>query len=325
MTLMAMEEAKGLFHKAILMSGAPQRFLTPDHGAAVTAQLYRELGIRKGDVEALQAVPMNQLARLMGALDGARLDADGMSSTLKYGPVIDGHVLTNQCWVNGAPELAQDVPTMIGTTLHETAGYIGSIAGELDREPGDDRDFARRLAGYAVVTKARADELVPLIGTYRQAMPSLSPKELMVRISTDIGFWSCSLQIASSKTEQGGSPVFAYECAWATPCFDDKWSLHGVELPFVFNRPRYGVAWDGADSDAARASADPDGHRFRVGGQMFDAWMAFAHTADPSTDGLTWPAYDTTSRPTMVFDSSTRVVNDNRGAVRPHVAALTSR
>jgi para-nitrobenzyl esterase len=257
-------------------------------------------------------------------LDGTRLDSDGVSSTLKYGPVIDGHVLTEQCWVDGAPELARDIPMIIGTTLHESVGYIGSIPGELAREPSDDQDFARRLASYAVVSKVQAEELVPLMGTYRHVMPSLSHSELLVRISTDIGFWNCSLQLASSKADQGRAPVFAYECAWTTPCFDDKWSLHGVELPFVFNRPRYGVAWDGEDCEALRAGADPNGQRFRVGREMFDAWMAFSHTGSPSTDDLAWPTYDTTSRPTMMFDSSTRVVNDNRGELRPQVTALTS-
>ncbi|BCW48034.1 hypothetical protein [Arthrobacter sp. StoSoilB13] len=56
---------------------------------------------------------------------------------------------------------------------------------------------------------------------------------------------------------------------------------------------------------------------------MFDAWMNFARTGDPSTDSLAWPAYNTASRPTMVFDKHTRVVNDLRGDLRPHITALT--
>jgi len=324
MTLMAMEEAKGLFHKAIVMSGAPQRFLTPEHGDKVTARLFNDLGLRKGDVDALQDVPTEQLVRVVRAWADKPLAPDEMTRALEFGPLIDGRVLTSQAWVDGAPELSREVPLMIGSTLHETVSYIGPVPGELSRRPSDDRDFARLLATYSVVTKSRADELVPLIRTYRQAMPSLSQDELLVRISTDIGFWSCAVQVASQKADQGGAAVFAYECAWTTPCFGGRWAPHGVDLPFVFNQQEYGAAWDGEDSDAARAAADPDGRRYRVGSQMFDAWTAFARTGNPSTETQDWPAYDTKSRATLVFDSPANVVHDNRGELRQHVTALTA-
>jgi para-nitrobenzyl esterase len=99
--------------------------------------------------------------------------------------------------------------------------------------------------------------------------------------------------------------------------------MHGVELPFVFNRPTYGVAWDGSDTDAGRAAADPEGRRFSLGGEVFTAWMNFARTGDPSTQSHPWPRYNTNERPTMVFDARTRVEYDVRGGVRRAVTAMT--
>lgn len=323
MTLMAMEEAGGLFHKAILMSGAPLRFITAEEASTVTAGLYKELGIREGDVEALQRAPAKALLSYVGKLNDPPFSADGLSPALGYRPVIDGEVLMSQSWVEDAPQLARDIPIMIGSDLHETVTLVGSMPGELDMQPVDDLDFARRLAPYAVVNKVQVQELVPLIGEYRRAMPSLSQKELLLRITTDIGLWNFSLRLSSAKAEQGGAPVFTYECHWKTPCFDGMWSPHGIELPFVFNHQDYGVAWDGKDSNEARIVADPQGDRFDVGDKMFNAWINFARTGDPSTDNLAWPAYDTNSRQTMVFDTHTRVVNDLRGDLRPHIMALT--
>ena len=45
--------------------------------------------------------------------------------------------------------------------------------------------------------------------------------------------------------------------------------------------------------------------------QMQRAWIAFAKSGNPG-----WPAYDTTTRPTMMFDVQSRVVNDPFGAER---------
>ena len=164
--------------------------------------------------------------------------------------------------------------------------------------------------------------LQPVIAGYRKAMPELSAQELVVRISTDLGFWKNAIRQCELKSAAGGAPVFAYECQWKTPCFGGQWAPHGVELPFVFNHRHYGAAWDGKDSDTLRAATDPHGDRFRVGDQMFRAWVTFARTGSPSTRELSWPAYDVAKRSTMVFDRSTRVVDDVRSDVRALVASI---
>jgi hypothetical protein len=50
------------------------------------------------------------------------------------------------------------------------------------------------------------------------------------------------------------------------------------------------------------------------------AWAAFAHTGDPSTPALPWPAYDLDRRTTILFDEQSRAESDpfrdtRRGAV----------
>ena len=52
-----------------------------------------------------------------------------------------------------------------------------------------------------------------------------------------------------------------------------------------------------------------------------DAWLAFARTGDPSTDALAWPGHDATTRPTMVFDVSSRPEDAPREAERAAVEA----
>jgi len=46
---------------------------------------------------------------------------------------------------------------------------------------------------------------------------------------------------------------------------------------------------------------------------MMRSWLAFATLGSP---GHQWPRYDTVDRPTMIFDRTSRVENDPRGAQR---------
>lgn len=194
MTLMAMEEAKGLFHKAIVMSGSLLSSNTAEDASSVTAGLYSELGIREGDLEALQAAPARAIVRYVEKVTDPPLTPDGLTASLKCGPVIDGRILRGNSWADGAPESAGHIPMMIGTDLHETVGFAGFVPRDLEIPTADDLEFARRLVLYAIVSNVKVEELVPLIAEYRRAMPLLPQTELLLRITTDIGFWNSAVR-----------------------------------------------------------------------------------------------------------------------------------
>ena len=51
--------------------------------------------------------------------------------------------------------------------------------------------------------------------------------------------------------------------------------------------------------------------------RLASAWVAFARTGDPNNPKLPkWPAYDAKTKPTMVFDAETRVVEDPKKDLR---------
>ena len=53
--------------------------------------------------------------------------------------------------------------------------------------------------------------------------------------------------------------------------------------------------------------------------RLASTWVAFAKTGNPNNEHIPhWPAYDATTRATMVFDTNTRVVNDPRSAIREY-------
>ena len=76
-------------------------------------------------------------------------------------------------------------------------------------------------------------------------------------------------------------------------------ACHALELPFVFGTLRN----PGLDKFAG---SGPQANRLSE--QMMDAWLAFARTGDPNTEGgPQWPTYDGSRRATMVFGSDTHL------------------
>ena len=60
-TLMAMPKAQGLYHRAIIESGAVLRLTPPEHAIHASELLLAELGLKPGQARELQNVPMERL------------------------------------------------------------------------------------------------------------------------------------------------------------------------------------------------------------------------------------------------------------------------
>jgi para-nitrobenzyl esterase len=299
--LMAMPTAQNLFHKAIIQSGSILKALDAAVAKDMAPRIYSELNLKPGDVKALRNVPTAQLLACY-----RRLTASGISKALyHFAPVIDGLTLPHQTWEPDAPASARSMPMLIGSTSQEVVIFLDKDI----REPiPDDRALLEKISKYATLSELSERKLEDLVPRYRADYPELSNTELLVRIDTDAGFWRNAIRQADLKVKAGGAPVFMYEFGWKTPCFGSAWAMHGVELPFVFNIMNYGPAWDGKDSDALRAQADPQNRRFQLAAQTVAAWTTFARTGSPSTPSLPWTPYDSQQRPTMWLGPDSRII-----------------
>ncbi len=96
--------------------------------------------------------------------------------------------------------------------------------------------------------------------------------------------------------------MFLYELLWRTPAMDGRLrSPHGLEISLVFNNPD--TQWTAPiTGGGARAQAMAE--------VVSDAWTAFAHSGDPSTPRLAWPAYDLERRTTMLLSERSRAAPD---------------
>lgn len=305
-TLMSMPVAKGLFHRAIIQSGAVLRLTTREDGTQQADLLLAELGLKRGQVRELQNVPMAQLLAADAAVQKTlTLREPGMTANT---PTIDGVVIPGHAWDPTGPELSSTIPLLIGYAHTEETLYDRPTPEKLAiDEAGLRQRVSARLGG----------DPAPVIEAFRKDNPGASPWDLWILIATDHPRGTYSRELAKRKAGQRGAPVYAYRYDWETPEGGGHMrSPHTIEIPFVFNNIKIAGPLISKMTEA-----------YALADRTSSAWVAFARAGDPNTPKLPkWPAYSAAERSTMLFNNDTRVARDpDRGSrlVMEQVLKLT--
>lgn len=317
-SVLAMPAAKGLFHKAIVMSGSSLEALPAEAADEAAAQIFAYFKLRPGDVAGLQKVPTAELYACYEKLTAGAIP--GVGSRLSLGPVVDGRNIPQQTWTPDAPALAHDIPMLIGCSSHETAAFIGTVV----EEPiPDDAALIAKISRYGGKRASDPARVANLLAVYRRAMPELLRRELLVRITTDLGMWRNAITQAARKNAAGGAPAYLYEFGWKTPAYGGMWALHSLILPFMFGNHSYDKSWDMKDSRSLRDAADPNHDYLRVGDQVMTIWTQFARRGNPAIAALgDWPPYTPDTRHTMLINAESRLTDGMREAVRADILAM---
>jgi para-nitrobenzyl esterase len=289
-TLMAMPGARGLFHRAIIESGAVLRLTTREDAAKQTQLLLAELGLKAGQIRELQNVPMARLLVADAAVQRQiTLREPGMTAN---SPTVDGRIIPGHPWDPTGPALSADIPLLIGYAHTEETLY--------------DRPTAEKLALDEAGLRARAskrlgEDPTVAIEAFRTANPAATPWDLWILIATDHPRGTYSRELAKRKADQRRAPVFAYRYDFETPEGGGHMrSPHTIEIPFVFNNIKIA---------GPLISKMPEA--YALADKTSSAWAAFARTGDPGTPKLPkWPAYSAASRDTMLFNTECRVIAD---------------
>jgi para-nitrobenzyl esterase len=304
MALLAMPAGRGLFHRAINLSGVSGlQLAAPQDTLPYVHEFLRRLDIGVGDLARLRSAPVDALHR---ARQEAMVAVRGDGGQ----PVVDGrHIVASPFSAQGLA-LQASVPLLMGSTDTESTLF-------LCRDPRnrgiDEAGLLARIEAEFGMDRAQAWALTE---AYREQDDVRSPTQVLVQLTSDLLTRTHLIRAAEAKAQAGAAPVYFYNFAWPVRGDGGRWgSPHTADIPFVFGT-----------LEAARCLTEPNPTEADdLSRRMMGAIVAFARSGDPNHDGLpSWAPYDARRRPTMVFDRRCRVVDDHRAAGRIASATLAA-
>jgi para-nitrobenzyl esterase len=292
--LLAMPGAKGLYHKAIIESGAELEAAPRQYAEALGGALLDSLGVAAQDTAGLAALETSRIFQAQEAAVAkvSSLVAPGGFLNSGFVPSLNPVDLPQGPFAPTAPAMSAHVPLLIGTNKDEATLFMSGNKDFLSRT---DADFE------AAVKKAYPADAEPIAAAIRKAYPDYSPPYLLAALTTAQWFWLNTIVLAQRKVAQNAAPVYMYRMDWGSPINHGILkAAHAMELSFVFGT-----------YENIRHFVGPGPGPERMAAQMHPAWIAFARTGDPNTRILPhWPRYDTQSRSTMIFNIQSHVEND---------------
>lgn len=197
-TLMAMPAAKGLFHKAITMSGQQVTASGPLN-ATRRAQAFLD---KLGSADPATA-PVEALVEALSATDPI------LGGGVYMGPVLDMRSLDRHpFWPDAAPQ-SLHLPMMLGNTVAETRAFIPADSARL--KGLDWTNIAARLA-----PELRID-IDPdwVVRRFRERYPQYTPLQLFYAATTAGRSWRGQV-IEAEERARAGAPAFVYQLDFET-------------------------------------------------------------------------------------------------------------
>ena len=300
--LMVMPSAKGLFHKAILESGAfPFESLADNRRFAEsgTRKFFKELRVAPGDLAALQAAPYAEIQRAQKKAGGRLLFSDRA-----FFPAIDGTVIPEDVYSALRRGCSKDIPIIIGVNAEELP-LFGLILKPGLTQTMVKNNILRKLKKLG----ATGRQIKALLDLYRG---SLSPQERQTGREYNHLFSDETFRIPATlfaEAQQSAGPKIYFYC-FAHPAPKIQAASHVMELYFVFGTLK--------TTDVAEMMQVPGTEEeLRLSQAMMTAWTTFARTGDPNHPGLPeWPPYDLERRSTIFLDLQSRAVDLPMDAIR---------
>lgn len=277
--LLGTKDAEGLFHKAILQSGAANNVLPSKVGTKIASQILSELGIKHDELDKLFDVPAETLVK-----------ASETAPPMTLVPVVDKSVIPVQPLQALAEGNAKNIPILIGTTADEYRlfTFVDPTWRQLDEKAIEERFKATFRKKWSTLSEQLDGQKLS--------------QELFEKLMTWDMFTYPAIKLSETRMKQG-EKVWMYRFDYKSTAFGGGLkSCHALELPFV---------WNTVKNQRTTAFTGDVPERFTIAEQMHEAWIAFAKHGNPSIPKLPeWAEYDSDIRATMHFNIETTIQSD---------------
>lgn len=293
--LLDMQEAKGLFHKAVVQScSGGLRLSSMNEAQSQAHALAQQLGMQSAEGGALQKVSMTTLLAAMKHVSDP------------FRPVVDGRSFMQNPYDGAPTPISADIPMLIGNAATESTLFL---AADPSNFAITEKEAVFRAGRFTQTSPEHTQEIVK---TYREVMGNITPFLLLAQIATDFMFRRGTTRIAALKATQS-APVYDYVFNWKTPVMGARLhSPHTSEVPFVFGTTKQAVGLLGNGSDLPQVQQ-----------VVMSSWAAFAHTGNPNTPHVPlWPTYTDAGKATMVLNAESEVKTNPGGRARAALDGL---
>ncbi len=272
--LLQCQAASGLFHGAIMASGATTLIHDREMSERLAHEYAQLLQIGEHAWPALQTAPPEALLRAQQRI------AARYRRTIPAAPWFDGDLL---------PASPQDSLTAASARVPLLAGRTRDETRTFEILPGPPTLPMTRVEIAALIRDQLGERAAQDI---LRAYPRGRTGDR--QISTDATFSMPTLHFAARHSEH--SPTWLYRFDGRNPLVG---AMHGIDLLYLWNMR--GLLAFLARGGALKARRAALAQRYRA------AWCEFIRSGTPGKD---WPAYDTQTRMTRLFDLTDRILPD---------------
>ena len=301
-TLTAMPSAKGLFHKAVVLSGASRKSGEKATSEKLGAAVLKEAGFGPDQLDKLQAMPWQEFYTV--ATKAAQsMGGGGMRG---FSPVVDGQFLPQHPYDPIAAPTAADIPMLISSVENEQSpSWADASLESITLE-----QVAERLKQRAGFGAGFGEKAPGVVAAYAKAFPHKKPVEIWSLASSNR---QGAVALADVKSKQP-APVYVNWFTWQPPLFDNRMrAFHCVDICFWFY-----------NTDLMLTHTGGGGRPRALATKMAGALLQFMKTGNPNGGGLpNWPKYTSAKGETMILDDSCEVKNDPDREARKALPALS--
>lgn len=282
--LASIDEAQGLFNRAIMQSGSVAFTSSREDCQRLTKLVLDATGAKS--VAALQALSQNEIVALN----------DEVGEFFRF-PERDGAVIPENPY-SRFDGFNSGIDMLIGSNADETCFWVDAMGGE------EKFEFFTKL-WYRFITSSLSSEQRSNASRFLDIVPEDKPWPV-AELLNDLMFRGPAIEMAQRHASAGGRTYMYY---WTKPLSDPIYgACHGAEVSYVLN--------------TGRQIKNGDKHNPTLAAEVQQMWVNFAMTGNPSTPDHYWPAYETSQRATMVLGDTIHLANDPLKEQRQLIAPL---
>lgn len=288
-TLTAMPSAKGLFHKAVALSGSSLSGLSKEYSEKLGEMVLKEAGLSAGEIGKLQQIPWREYIDIANRAAAKMADEAKRMNLARGGfaPVADGRFLDEGTFYASNSHFSADIPMIICTTFNE-------------QSPSRVDSSLENIGISDVKEKLKSrfgDKTGEIVDSYAKVFPDKKPVEIWSMVMSNR---KNAIAAADAKAKQK-APVYLAWFGFQPPLFDGRMrAFHCDDICFWFYNTDLMLTHTGGGARPRRLSE-----------KMAKSFVNFARTGNPNGGGLpNWPKYTSTNGETMILNDECIVKND---------------